>query len=257
MSAASGSVDALAAQLAQVEIEDLLSLDADVLQHLLRFLPVAALGSAALTNNQLCAMIRPMLAAEKPRVLAERRERWLQQREEMFTEEQVAEYREAFSLFDGTQDGSGTISTREFGTVMRSLSANMTEAALRDYLAELEEHAGLVLELEIEQQQWPLRREGRITFRMLLAIMSRQFRGHDEVLLALFRESDPEDSGLVPRFEVGHVLRRYDELTPSGPTTTDAEIDELLRDFDEIMGVPVSPPAVDYVEFIRFIIERY
>jgi calmodulin len=39
--------------------------------------------------------------------------------EEYLSEEQVAEFREAFSLFD--KDGDGTISTKELGTVMRSL----------------------------------------------------------------------------------------------------------------------------------------
>jgi len=33
------------------------------------------------------------------------------------TEEQIAEFKEAFSLFD--KDGDGTITTKELGTVMR------------------------------------------------------------------------------------------------------------------------------------------
>ena len=35
------------------------------------------------------------------------------------TEEQIAEFKEAFSLFD--KDGDGNITTKELGTVMRSL----------------------------------------------------------------------------------------------------------------------------------------
>ena len=41
------------------------------------------------------------------------------------TEEQIAEFKEAFSLFD---NNTGTISTKDFGIVMRSLSGNPTEA---------------------------------------------------------------------------------------------------------------------------------
>ena len=40
------------------------------------------------------------------------------------TEEQTAEFREAFALFD--KDGDGTISTKELGTVMNSLGQKPT-----------------------------------------------------------------------------------------------------------------------------------
>ena len=39
------------------------------------------------------------------------------------TEEQIAEFKEAFSLFD--KDGDGTITTKELGTVMRSLGRSI------------------------------------------------------------------------------------------------------------------------------------
>ena len=38
---------------------------------------------------------------------------------EKLTEEQIAEFKEAFALFD--KDGDGSISSKELGTVMRSL----------------------------------------------------------------------------------------------------------------------------------------
>ncbi len=43
---------------------------------------------------------------------------------DQLTEEQIAEFKEAFSLFD--KDGDGTITTKELGTVMRSLGQNPT-----------------------------------------------------------------------------------------------------------------------------------
>ena len=45
------------------------------------------------------------------------------------TEEQIEEFKEAFSLFD--KDGDGTITTKELQTVMRSLGQNPTEAELQ------------------------------------------------------------------------------------------------------------------------------
>ena len=49
---------------------------------------------------------------------------------DQLTEEQIAEFKEAFSLFD--KDGDGSITTKELGTVMRSLNLNPTEAELQD-----------------------------------------------------------------------------------------------------------------------------
>ena len=48
----------------------------------------------------------------------------------------VAEFKEAFSLFD--KDGDGTITTKELGTVMRSLGQNPTEAELQDMINEVD-----------------------------------------------------------------------------------------------------------------------
>uniref|UniRef100_A0A8C5Y2P8 EF-hand calcium-binding domain-containing protein 11 n=1 Tax=Microcebus murinus TaxID=30608 RepID=A0A8C5Y2P8_MICMU len=44
---------------------------------------------------------------------------------DQLTEEQTAEFKQAFSLFD--KDGGGTITTKELGTVTRSLGQNPTE----------------------------------------------------------------------------------------------------------------------------------
>ncbi len=49
---------------------------------------------------------------------------------------QIAEFKEAFSLFD--KDGDGTITTKELGTVMRSLGQNPTEAELQDMINEVD-----------------------------------------------------------------------------------------------------------------------
>ena len=55
---------------------------------------------------------------------------------DQLTEEQTAEFKEAFSLFD--KDGDGTITTKELGTVTRSLGQNPTEAELQDMINEVD-----------------------------------------------------------------------------------------------------------------------
>merc|ERR1712187_564509 len=45
--------------------------------------------------------------------------------DQQLTEEQIAEFKEAFSLFD--KDGDGTITTKELGTVIRHVMTNLGE----------------------------------------------------------------------------------------------------------------------------------
>ena len=55
------------------------------------------------------------------------------------------EFKEAFSLFD--KDGDGTITTKELGTVMRSLGQNPTEAELQDMINEVDADGQYVIRL--------------------------------------------------------------------------------------------------------------
>jgi calmodulin len=51
-------------------------------------------------------------------------------------EEQIAEFKEAFKLFD--KDDNGSISTQELGTVMKNLGQNPTEGELQDMINEVD-----------------------------------------------------------------------------------------------------------------------
>ncbi|KAI5066871.1 hypothetical protein GOP47_0017399 [Adiantum capillus-veneris] len=53
---------------------------------------------------------------------------------EQLSGDQISEFKEAFSLFD--KDGDGCITTKELGTVMRSLGQNPTEAELQEMINE-------------------------------------------------------------------------------------------------------------------------
>uniref|UniRef100_A0A8C9P150 EF-hand domain-containing protein n=1 Tax=Spermophilus dauricus TaxID=99837 RepID=A0A8C9P150_SPEDA len=55
---------------------------------------------------------------------------------DQLTEEQIAEFKEAFPLFDIDHDG--TITTKGLGTIMRSLGQNPTEAELQDMINEID-----------------------------------------------------------------------------------------------------------------------
>uniref|UniRef100_A0A2R9AMT5 EF-hand domain-containing protein n=1 Tax=Pan paniscus TaxID=9597 RepID=A0A2R9AMT5_PANPA len=53
---------------------------------------------------------------------------------DQLTKEQIAEFEEAFSL--SYKDGNGTITTKELGTIMRSLGQNPAESELQDMINE-------------------------------------------------------------------------------------------------------------------------
>lgn len=62
------------------------------------------------------------------------------------------EFKEAFSLFD--KDGDGTITTKELGTVMRSLGQNPTEAELQDMINEVDADGSSSGSLTLVRTDW-------------------------------------------------------------------------------------------------------
>ncbi|CAL8256419.1 unnamed protein product [Boreogadus saida] len=95
---------------------------------------------------------------------------------DQLTEEQIAEFKEAFSLFD--KDGDGTITTKELGTVMHSLGQNPTEAELQDMINEVDA-------------------DGTIDFPEFLTMMARKMKDTDseEEIREAFRVFDKSGSG--------------------------------------------------------------
>ncbi|KAI3872324.1 hypothetical protein MKX03_019591 [Papaver bracteatum] len=55
---------------------------------------------------------------------------------EQFTEDQISEYQEAFTLFD--EDGDGYIIAKELSNAMRSMGNNPTEAEIQDMINEVD-----------------------------------------------------------------------------------------------------------------------
>uniref|UniRef100_A0A8C4NMR1 Calmodulin 2 n=1 Tax=Eptatretus burgeri TaxID=7764 RepID=A0A8C4NMR1_EPTBU len=146
---------------------------------------------------------------------------------------------EAFSLFD--KDGDGTITTKELGTVMRSLGQNPTEAELQDMINEVDADGN-----------------GTIDFPEFLTMMARKMKdadGEEEVREA-FRLNvflhyvrgwclDRMGIGFISAAELRHVM------TNLGEKLTDEEVDEMIREAD-IDG----DGQVNYEEFITMMLTK-
>ncbi|NXW10526.1 CALM protein, partial [Fregetta grallaria] len=168
------------------------------------------------------------------------------------------EFKEAFSLFD--KDGDGTITTKELGTVMRSLGQNPTEAELQDMINEVDADGESRLSPCVPLSPCPPSHgpsvssgNGTIDFPEFLTMMARKMKDTDseEEIREAFRVFDkvgagtgmgtggmgevtvtpscpqPQDgNGYISAAELRHVM------TNLGEKLTDEEVDEMIREAD-------------------------
>ncbi|KAG6487705.1 hypothetical protein ZIOFF_056300 [Zingiber officinale] len=139
---------------------------------------------------------------------------------EMLSEEQVAEFKEAFSLFD--KDGNGNITTSELGNVMRSLGQNPTEAELKE----------MIKVADVDGS-------GTMDFKEFLNMMAHKLKdaGSEEELKEAFRVFDKDQNGFISAAELHHVMKNI------GEKLTDDEVNQMIREADTDEGNKESEQA--------------
>ena len=150
---------------------------------------------------------------------------------DQLSNEQISEFKEAFSLFD--KSGDGSITTKELGTVMRSLGQNPTEAELQDMINEVDQDGS-----------------GTIDFPEFLTLMARKMQDSDseEEIKEAFRVFDKDGNGFISAAELRHVM------TNLGEKLTDEEVDEIM--------MMIRKPDVDgdgqinYEEFVKMMMSK-
>ncbi|KAI3620222.1 hypothetical protein CBS9595_002189 [Malassezia furfur] len=138
------------------------------------------------------------------------------------------EFKEAFSLFD--KDGDGSITTKELGTVMRSLGQNPTEAELQDMVNEIDADG-----------------DGTIDFPEFLTMMARKMKDTDseEEIKEAFKVFDKDGNGFISAAELRHVM------TNLGEKLSDQEVEEMIREADTD-----GDGQINYDEFVRMMMSK-
>ncbi|KAM5556195.1 calmodulin [Rosa sericea] len=142
--------------------------------------------------------------------------------------DQKSEFKEAFSLFD--KDGDGSITTKELGTVMRSLGQNPTEEELQDMINQVDADGS-----------------GTIECQEFLDLMAKKIKGtdSDEQLKEAFRVFDKDQNGFISAAELRHVL------TNLGEKLTDEELGEMVREADLDRD-----GQINYEEFVKVMVAK-
>ena len=141
---------------------------------------------------------------------------------DQFDEDQIAEFKEAFAMFD--HDGDGSITLEELATTMKSLGRNPSEAELRTMMNEVD-----------------IDGNGTIDFAEFLTTMTRKRKDSysEKEVNEIFRIFDKDGNGFITTEEVRHVLANL------GEKLTDKEVEALIKDAD-VDG----NGGIDYNEFV-------
>ncbi|XP_076057129.1 neo-calmodulin-like [Oratosquilla oratoria] len=144
------------------------------------------------------------------------------------TEDLVAEFKEAFMLFDKDEDGM--ITTAELGVVMRSLGQRPSETELRNLVSEVDTSG-----------------DGTIEFNEFLQMMSKKLKDVDneDELKEAFKVFDKKNSGFLSSSELRHVM------TSLGEKLSEEEVEDMLKE-----AAPNGEGKVNYEEFVNLITRK-
>ena len=171
------------------------------------------------------------------------------------TADQIAEFKEAFSLFGNfpsknlllslsqsllmdiflltcfiDKDGNATIATEELGALMRSLGSNPTNAELAD----------LINEVDFDGT-------GSINFPAFLTMMAKRIKDYDseEEVLDAFRVFDKDGNGQMLAADLKHLMMSI------GERVSDEELDEMIR----VANID-DDGRINYQEFVKMMMSK-
>ena len=147
---------------------------------------------------------------------------------ENLTDETINQFHYLFDLFD--KDSSGTITTKELGTVMRNLGQNPSEEELKQLIREVD-----------------LNGDGTIDFKEFLCLMVKKMDDSDidQELQDAFKFFDGDKDGYITSLELRNGMNNLgDEYTPE-------EAEEMNKE-----GDLDNDGKINYDEFMKIILSK-
>ena len=141
-------------------------------------------------------------------------------------EDKIAEYKEAFDMFD--KDGSGTISVNEIVKIMKNFGYPIKKSEAQKMISDIDDNS-----------------DGEIDFEEFVTLMEKQVNyveeTDEELVLRAFKSFDKDHDGEITNYEFKYIL------TQMGNKFSDEELNQLFSECNlDINGV------LDYQDFINF-----
>jgi len=178
-------------------------------------------------------------------------------------EEQIAEFKETFALFD--EDKDGLLALVDLGKMLNALGQNPTELDLQNMMEDVDmegEENDAVVEHHPVKKTFPWSRAtsavgkqyvashrpmGKIDFPSFLSLMAKKMKDGDteEELIEAFKVFDRDEDGFIS----AHELRL--SMMNLGEKLTDAEVDEMIREADMD-----GDGQINYDEFVKMMMAK-
>lgn len=138
-------------------------------------------------------------------------------------QDRISELKSAFMLFD--RNGDGYITSKDLGTVVRSLGYNPTEAEVKDMIKNTDTS-----------------KNGMLDFKDFHELMSKvaNTSDSDEEIREAFKVFDRDNSGSISASELKRVMTMF------GEKLTEEEVDQMINEADVDRD-----GQIDYEEFVR------
>ena len=141
-------------------------------------------------------------------------------------EDKIAEYKEAFDMFD--KDGGGTISANEIVKIMKNFGYPIKKSEAQKMIADIDDNG-----------------DGELDFEEFVTLMEKQINyveeTDEELVLRAFKSFDKDNDGKITNYEFKYIL------TQMGDKFSEDELNTLFQECDlDINGI------LDYQDFINF-----